>query len=188
MLRSLLTLVLAATCGEAFARGPYAVTVFGGQLLDNNWEQVFLEPHNLNFEDSGFVGGAGSARVGEPYPGLSLEIEGQIVRHFGAQTHWEINGPLATARWSRFPWNETVETSAAFGIGPSFASETPRLEVRNQGDSSATMVYWMIEVEMARPDSQWSFVGRLHHRSPAYGTFGEDGGSNALALGLRRRF
>jgi hypothetical protein len=31
-------------------------------------------------------------------------------------------------------------------------------------------------------------VGRLHHRSTAFGLFGEDGGANALVLGLRHRF
>ncbi len=188
MLRGALTIIAAALCGEAAARGAYAVTGFVGQMLDNTWEQTFIEPHKLQFEGGGIVGAAASARLAEPLRGLTLEVEGQVVRHFGAQTHWEVNAPLAVARWSRFPWGERLATSAAFAIGPSFASETPRLEVRNQGESSRAMVYWMIEVEAGRPDSDWSLVGRLHHRSTAYGTFGDDGGSNALALGLRRRF
>ena len=34
----------------------------------------------------------------------------------------------------------------------------------------------------------WSVIARLHHRSTAYGVFADSGGSNFLALGIRRRF
>lgn len=190
-MRSIIAATLAALGGvdAAFATArPHAATAFGGVMLDNVWEDVFLDPGGLVIEDSQLVGGALSTRLWRPVEGLDVEVEGQLVRHFGAQDHWEVNAPLAVARWSRFPWGETVFTSAAFGIGPSLASRVPGLEVANEGDSERVMVYWMIEVELGAPGSDWSWVGRLHHRSPAYGLFGDDGGANALAVGVRRRF
>lgn len=168
--------------------GPRALTVFGGPLLDNRWEEVFTDPAGLTVEDSYLVGLAGSLRLAEPVPGLSLEIEAQIVRHVHGQSHWEANLPVATARWDRFPWSQTLDTSAAFGLGLSIASETPAREAANEGASEAVMAYWMIELDAALPAEDWRLVGRLHHRSTAYGLFGDDGGSNALVLGLRRRF
>ena len=185
----LAALALAASApAVAVADTPHAVTAFGGALLDNVWEDVFLAPHDLRFEQSYLVGAALSTRLAEPAEGLSLEVEGQLVRHFGDQTHWEVNAPILTARWSRFPWDEALDTSAAFGLGLSWASEKPALEVENEGDSERLMAYWMIEIETETPVEHWSLIARLHHRSPAYGLFGDDGGANALALGLRRRF
>jgi hypothetical protein len=48
--------------------------------------------------------------------------------------------------------------------------------------------YLAFEVE-AKVSPAWSLVGRIHHRSGAYGTFfGVSEGSNAYLLGLRHRF
>lgn len=182
-----LVVVLKGAAASASA-SPYAATVFAGNLLNNTWEETFLDPAGLQFETSGLAGFALSADVAEPVRGLTLGVEGQLVRHFGSQSHWELNAPIGVARWSRFPWSDTVATSAAFGLGLSFASETPRLEETNEGESAATLAYWMMELELGAPASDWSVVGRLHHRSTAYGLFGDDGGANALALGVRRRF
>jgi hypothetical protein len=188
-LRPIFATVMTVAAGAAAAdTKPYAVTGFGGIMTDNSWWEVLATPWDIRFEKSHLAGIAGSARVWRPLDGLDVEIEGQVVGHFGDQTHWEFNGPLAVARWTRFPWNETVATSAAFGIGPSFATEVPAFEVERDGDSSRAMIYWVMEVEFGAPGSDWSVVSRLHHRSPAWGLAGDDGGSNALALGVRRRF
>lgn len=164
----------------------FAVTGFGGVSLDNSWEEVFIAPQDLRFEEAYLAGIALARDLGQPVTGLSFEIEGQLIRHFGSQTHWEVNAPILTARWGLFPWS--LDTTVAFGLGLSLASETPQLEVENDGDSRAVMAYWMIEVDSELPVENWRLVGRLHHRSPAYGLFGDDGGANALVMGLRRRF
>jgi hypothetical protein len=164
------------------------VTVFAGAHIDNAWEDVVLAPWEVGFEDAYLVGIAGAVRVAQPLRGLAIEVEVQVVRQFGDQDNWEVNAPILTARWSRFPWSERLDTSVAFGLGMSFASEVPDLEVALQGESSAVMPYWMIEIDSELPVENWRLVGRLHHRSSAFGAFGEDGGSNALVLGLRRLF
>ncbi len=182
----------AACAGEreseyALADKPYAATGFVGVMLDNDWWEL-VDPPGVKVEDSYFVGGAVSARIAQPIEDLDIEIEGQIVRHLHGQTHWELNAPIVVARWNAFPWDAHLNTSAAFGIGPSFASEAPHLEVENEGESQAAMVYWMAEVAFDLPADDWEVLTRLHHRSTGFGTFGEDGGANALALGVRRRF
>jgi hypothetical protein len=166
---------------------PFAVSGFGGVLLDNNYEDVFV-PGRLQFESSYLFGVAGSARIARPFDGLDIELEAQFVRHAHAQTHWELNAPIVTARWTAFPWDDYVDTSAAFGLGLSVTSETPQLEVRNEGESQPLMAYWMFELAFDLPPDDWELIARLHHRSTAYGTFGDNGGANALVLGLRHRF
>ena len=109
------------------------------------------------------------------------------MRHFGDQDHWEFNLPLI-ARWEKFSWNDVIDTSVAFGLGPSYASETPKEEVAMDGDSQQWLVYWMFELELGLPGSNWSGTFRLHHRSGAFGIVTDDGGSNVLAVGLKRHF
>jgi hypothetical protein len=177
-----------STPGEPPSAPAWAVTGFGGVTYRDKWEDTFLDPAGLTFEAPGLAGVALARRVAAPLDGLSVELEGQVVRHFGAQTHWEVNAPIVTARWSRFPWSRTLDSSVAFGLGLSLTSEKPAVEVANEGDSEQAMAYWMIEVDTELPAEDWRLVGRVHHRSPAYGLFGDDGGANALVLGLRRRF
>ncbi len=114
---------------------PSAITVFGGLMTDNDWEDA-LAPWTLDFRDSTFVGLAGSHRIGRFDDRLGFEIEGQVMRHFGDQDHWEFNLPII-GRWEAFPWDEVVDTSLAFGVGPSYASEKPKVEVANDGDTGA---------------------------------------------------
>ena len=166
---------------------PFAVSGFGGVLLDNNYDEIFT-PGRLQFESSYLLGVAGSARVARPFDSLDIELEAQLVRHVHAQTHWELNAPIVTARWTAFPWDDYLDTSAAFGLGLSVTSETPRREVRNVGESQPLMAYWMFELAFGLPPEDWELIARLHHRSTAYGTFGDNGGANALVLGLRHRF
>ncbi len=168
-------------------RPPHAVTGFAGALIDAPWEEaaVFWD---WDFQSAYPVGIAASARLARPAPGLALEAELQLVRHFGDQDHWEVNAPVMTARWLAFPWSETLDTSAAFGLGLSFASEVPAAEVALEGESEQILAYWMIELDAGLPESPWRVAGRLHHRSTAFGAFGEDGGSNALVVGVKRLF
>jgi hypothetical protein len=163
-----------------------ALAVFGGWLTDNNFEEVFV-PWELDFRSSGVVGLAGARRLGGYGKHLDFESEGQVVRHIGKQDHWEFNLPFVT-RWKTFPWDDKIDTSVAFGIGPSYATEVPNQEVAMDGDSQQWLVYWVMEAAMGPPRSDWEGLFRLHHRSGAFGVVADDGGSNILTLGVRRRF
>ena len=141
-----------------------AIAVFGGLLTNNHWEDAFV-PWTLDFSDSTLVGLAASHGISRFDNRFGFEIEGQVVRHFGDQDHWEFNLPIV-GRWEALPWDEVIDTSLAFGIGPSYASEKPKVEVAD-GDSRRLLVYWMMEIEFGPPDKSWSAIFRLHHRSGA---------------------
>ncbi len=182
--------LVAAPASPLLAQEPdprNAVTLFGGWLTDNDWEEVFI-PGDAEFRDSWLLGLAGSRRFARLGEGLSFELEGQVVRHFGDQTHWEFNLPVI-ARWETLPWDNVIDTSVAFGIGPSYASETPAEEVAREGESRRWLVYWLAELELGLPGQRdWTALARIHHRSEAFGLIADEGGSNVLAVGLRRRY
>ena len=165
---------------------PNAVTVFAGLMTDNDWQELFA-PWLIEVRDARLAGVAFSRRLGGFEGKLSFEIEGQAVRHVAGQDHWEFNLP-AIVRWEAFPWDDVVDTSFALGLGPSYASGIPKEEVAREGGSQRWLVYWVAELEFARPDTRWSAAFRIHHRSEAFGLVAKSGGSKFLAIGLKRRF
>jgi len=80
-----------------------------------------------------------------------------------------------------------VATSAAFGFGLSYATELPPVEVLLEGESHQTLVYWVLEMTAGPVNSRWAASLRIHHRSVAYGLMGDEGGMNAVGLGVRFR-
>ena len=163
-----------------------SISLFGGVMTSNRWYDTFA-PWNLEFRSSVMVGLAASHRVGPLDPRWSFEVEGQVVRHFGEQDNWEFNLPVV-ARWDAFSWDNTLDTSLAFGVGPSYTSSTPEAEVAIRGNSHRLMVYWKLEAEFAPPGEPWSAIVVLHHRSGAFNTVANEGGSNSIVIGIRRRF
>ena len=77
---------------------------------------------------------------------------------------------------------------SAFGLGLSYASELPEVEVEIEGDSEQWLIYWVAELTAGPNDAPWAITLRMHHRSPAFGLMGDEGGVNAMGLGLRWRF
>lgn len=140
----------------------------------------------MDFRDSYLLAVTVARRIGKYGDRVSFEIEGQVVKHCKDQDYWEFNG-LVAARWERFWWDDFLDTSLAFGLGPSFASQKPVVE---SGESEGqNLVYWMIELALGLPKyPQTAFITRIHHRSNAFGLVGDEGGYNALAFGLKYRF
>lgn len=103
------------------------------------------------------------------------------------QDNFEINLPLVI-RYNRAGQRLPLIGSLAFGIGLGWASEKPAIEVEYDGNSAQTLIYWMGEIGFDLPDTELEGIFRIHHRSDGYGTMSYDAGSNALAIGLRRRF
>lgn len=165
-----------------------ALTLYGARMTVNDW-QDFFTPEKVQWQDSYLVALSLSRTLGGWRERLSYAVEGQVVKHFKEQDHWEFN-LLGVLRWHPFPWDRWLETSAAFGLGPSWATRKPEIEIRNDGETDRLLVYWMLELAVAplRETPRLEIVSRIHHRSDAYGLVAEDGGSNALGLGLRYRF
>jgi len=171
--------------GVSAAERRNAVTLFGAQLTDNKWKEI-ATLDDVRMRDAYLLGIGLSREIagGETW---ALEVEGHTTRHFGAEDLWEFNG-LMVGRWRGLPWREHVPTSLAFGAGPGYATRVPAEEIAMSGSSNRLLIYWMAEVEVGLPDEPWSLLARLHHRSNGYGVVAENGGSNWLTLGVRRRF
>ena len=188
MLGVLLLAMSLLASARAEAR-PFFVAAYAGKAAEERMLDI-LTRYNTGFRDAWLLAVA---------PGLVLrdhgswrqELEGQLVRHFGDQSHWELNAAWL-ARWQQFPWNDRLATRAALGLGVSWATEIPPIEPRaklDEGESRQFLGYVAIELELAPPgEADWSGFIRLHHRSDAFGLFHDQrGGSNFITLGLRRR-
>jgi hypothetical protein len=166
-----------------------ALTAYVGRITTvNAWHDIVTGPTDVEFADAYLAALAVSytlARYRDD--ALTVETEGQAVYNFGDQSHWEFNGLMAS-RWHRFPWDERLATTAAFGVGLSYATEVPDVEVVLEGSSEQLLIYWMFEMTFALPGSRWAASIRLHHRSTGFGLLAEDGGMNALAAGVRFEF
>ena len=180
-------IILCSICNTVQADGDWGLTVYGARLTDGDLDNSAT--FRFDFEDAYLLAAALSRRIYTFRDLLDFELEGQIVKHFDKQDHWEFNG-LGISRWLPFPWDKHIDTSMAMGLGLSYATETPEIEAKNHSDTNQFLAYLMFEAAFALPDTpQWSLVTRIHHRSGAYGLFnGVTGASNAWGVGIRYNF
>ncbi len=166
----------------------YALSIYGGRMTDNSMHDFIDNVFGIDFEDSYLVTLALSRRIATYKDLASFEIEGQLVKHFKEQNHWEFNA-LVDARWEKFIWDKYLDTSFAIGIGPSYATDIPEIEIKRSDDSSHLLVYMMLELEFVLPSyPDVAFITRVHHRSNAFGVVADSGTSNVFALGFKFRF
>ena len=171
--------------------GDLAATLYAARISsEEGWEDVFINPIGADYVDEYLVVAGLSREYGRSfYDGaLKLEAEGQTAYHFGQQEYWELNAVPLLVRWHRFPWNNTIATTAGFGLGLSYTTRLPDIEVKLEGESKRLLVYWVAEITAGLPDRPWALSLRLHHRSVAYGLMGDEGGMNAVGLGVRWQF
>lgn len=172
--------------GKPVARD-YALTVYGGRLNDGDWHESFGP--GTTFIDSDLVLAALAKTLSRSADGgRSYEVEGQIAQHSGIQDNQEYN-LLWAVRWHDLFWPDTLNSTAAVGLGVSYASSLPRAEATliNNG-SEKLLAYWHLELTRGPPKHDWQASLRMHHRSTAHGLFGSQGGSNAVTLGARDGF
>jgi hypothetical protein len=157
-------------------------------MTANSMDDFVDNVGGIDFEESYLLAVALARTIAQYGDLASLEVEGQIVRHFDIQEHWELNALIA-ARWEKFYWDEYIDTSLAFGIGPSYATRRPETEQAGREETDHLLTYLMVELELGLPSHpNTSFITRIHHRSCAFGVVAEDGSSNALAFGIKHRF
>lgn len=167
---------------------PYALNIYGAKMTTNHWEDFITRSDPIEFMDSKLLVASLAKQIGPTQECLNYEIEGQIAKHFGIQDHWEFNA-LGVLRWEPFWWDRFIETSAAFGLGASYATDTPEAEVIIEGESKRWMAYWMMEIAFDLPPlPDVALITRIHHRSEAFGLIADKGGSNSLAVGLKFKF
>jgi len=176
---------------------PWAATLWGGQMIDANFGDTFLFNGRLRPE---YLLGVGlNKRLVEAGP-LALEFDSNLMGHHAysqaggefnqavpfadtpAQTFGEITGGLGLRLWVQ-PW-----LSLGFVEGVSLNTSVSNYEKTYRENYATFLNYLGFEVE-ALVSPEWSLVGRIHHRSGAYGTYsGVSEGSNAYLMGLRYRF
>ncbi|MCG6905811.1 MAG: hypothetical protein LJE63_04230 [Desulfobacteraceae bacterium] len=165
---------------------PWALLAYGAIYTEDRLDDILtLRP---SVEDSYLVALALNREFARTHRFLGWEGEGQVVKHFGDQDHFEFNA-LVVARWHHFPWNRRLDTTLAVGEGLSWATETPELEKENHSHATQMLNYLMFELTLAPPGSRWYWSGRIHHRSGVFGLFdGVHGASDFIGMGLGYRF
>ncbi len=176
---------------------PWAATVWGGQMIDSNFGDTFKFQGRLRPE---YLAGVGLQRRlldGGPF---SIEFDSTLMGHGAlsqpggaynqavpfadtpSQSFAEVTGGIGLRIWLQ-PW---LNIFAVEGV--SLLSSPSNYERTYRENYATFLNYLAFEVE-ALMSPQWSAVGRIHHRSGAYGTYsGVREGSNAYLLGLRYRF
>lgn len=152
---------------------------------------------NLRFSDTNFAGVALSRVIvpsfSIPLPftaiafhGNRIEVEGQVLRHFGGQQHWETTLTLMF-RTGQISLAGGVSVNFGVGEGLSYASERPRFEGAVDVRPTRFLNYLAFEAEFAHASMPGvSLVTRLHHRSGIFGLIApQKSGSNFIGAGLR---
>jgi hypothetical protein len=163
------------------------VSIYGGPRAD----ETLLDIATLNATYSGgnyVLVGALAREIYRYKQWVSVELEGQVGRHFGSKVdHWEFVG-LILWRWHPFPWDKDIDTSFAVGSGLSYNSDESQIELEEDEDAQRLLSYLAIELTFGLPQyPRWNLMIRIHHRSGAYGLIGESG-SNYLCGGLKFAF
>jgi hypothetical protein len=176
---------------------PWAATLWGGQMIDANFGDTFLFKGQMRPE---YLWGVGlNKRLLRAGP-LALEFDSNALLHHAAeQPGGGFNQDVAYANtpaqtFGEFTWSFGVRAwvqpwlSLAFFEGVSLNTNVSNYEKTFRENYTTFLNYLGFELEaLIKPE--WSLVGRIHHRSGAYGTYsGVSEGSNAYLVGLRYRF
>ena len=181
---------------------PWAVTAWGGQMTDATFGETFTFSGSPRPE---YLGGIGFNRKLLDADPFDIELDGNLFFHSGERSNdlryrkgvpedqrlnafinnqqfWEVTFGIGL-RWWIQPW-----LSLGVVEGVSLNSTLSNYENVSWLNSSQFLNYLAVELGV-EVNPQWSLVGRIHHRSGAYGTYGGVyEGSNGYLLGARYRF
>ncbi len=186
-----LLLICLLPVSQAFAGEEYSwsFSFYGGKWSDNRIGQILYSRARLRSSATVWAAGIGRAlhRISD---GFAVETELNFARHRGRQDHFEINAAVLMRRQCLL-WGRRLLASLAYGLGPSYAFRCPPIEQRTDRDPARLLVFMPVELAVgaARPGAPpWELIVRIHHRSGAYGVVSDAGGSNFVAVGMRRYF
>ncbi|QNJ05067.1 protein of unknown function DUF3769 [Synechococcus sp. MEDNS5] len=176
---------------------PWAITAWGGQMIDSNFGDTFL--FNGRLRPEYLLGVSMQKRIWRAGP-LAIELEADL---FGHQAYQQQGGPFNQS----VPNADTPDQAFAEGIigigarlwlqpwlsfgfveGISYNSAVSNYERTYRENFAQLLNYLAFELEAA-VSPELSLVGRIHHRSGAFGTYsGVKEGSNAYLIGVRYRW
>ncbi len=176
---------------------PWAVTAWGGQMIDSNFGDTFL--FNGRMRPEYLLGLSIQKRIWRAGP-LSLELEADL---FGHHAYSQKGGQFNQS----VPYADTPDQTFAEGIlglgarlwlqpwlsfgfveGISYNTSVSNYERTYRENYAQLLNYLAFELEAA-VSPELSVVGRIHHRSGAFGTYsGVREGSNAYLVGVRYRW
>ena len=187
---------------------PHRQRVWYASLIGAQWGEVRLPQFpikavtgDIPFRQS-YLAAAGIGRVivprfdipipftGVGLVGNSLEIEGQVVRHFGLQEHWEGTAALVLRTGELRLWGG-ASLNIGWANGLSYAFSDPKYEFGPGGvrgvDSRRLQYYMGLEAEFTLSQlPNVHLLAKLHHRSGIYGVISpRRTGSNFIGGGLR---
>lgn len=181
-----------------YDRYPYSLLYYYGITFDNPLINL-LTLHDLNrwpeqiqSLEFAYTLSENNAvrRFFNPLVGL-VQIAGNITLRNGKNEHviYEFD-PSIQFRWANFPWNDYVNTSFMLAEGMSYDTAIPSVEKKQKSNTKHLLNFMVVEVTAACPHHpRLQFVGRIHHRSGAYGLYqAGNTGSNDLTLGIRYLF
>jgi len=173
--------------GDAPVEGRWFAGLYGGQGTDGSEKEVFI--FKADYMDSYIAAVILGKELLTWNNYLRFEVEGQVVRHFGTQDHFEFNA-LFVARWLPFPWDSSLDTSFAIGDGLSYATRDSEIEVLEHEGTSKILNYLMFERALSVPRyPDWSTFARFHHRCGIFGLINRMfGGSNFIGGGVKYTF
>ncbi|MCH2565623.1 MAG: DUF3769 domain-containing protein [Prochlorococcus sp. ALOHA_A2.0_51] len=176
---------------------PWAVTAWGGQMIDSNFGDTFL--FNGRMREEYLLGLGLQKRIARAGP-FALELEADLfAHHANQQAGGEFNQSVPFADTPAQSFGEGVlgigarlwvQPWLSFGVieGISFNTAYSNYEKTYRENYAKLLNYLSFELEAA-VSQQLSLVGRIHHRSGAFGTYsGVKEGSNAYLVGLRYRW
>ncbi|MEC9452132.1 MAG: DUF3769 domain-containing protein, partial [Cyanobacteriota bacterium] len=173
---------------------PWAVTAWGGQMIDSNFGDTFL--FNGRMREEYLLGLGLQKRIARAGP-FALELEADLfAHHANQQAGGAFNQSVPFADTPAQSFGEGVlgigarlwvQPWLSFGVieGISFNTAYSNYEKTYRENYAKLLNYLSFELEAA-VSQQLSLVGRIHHRSGAFGTYsGVKEGSNAYLVGLR---
>ena len=176
---------------------PWAVTAWGGQMIDAAFGDTFL--FNGRMRPEAVLGVGVQKRIMRAGP-LAVELEADLFSHIAKQQQGgEFNQSKPYADLPAQSFGEGVlgigarvwvQPWLSFSVveGISYNSNVSLYEKTFRDNYTQLLNYLGFEVEAA-VSSDLSLVGRIHHRSGAFGSYGGvSEGSNAYMLGLRYRW
>ncbi len=170
-----------------YAEEKWFIGAYFGQASDNNFLDI-VGKSDLQLIDSYMAALTVGKELMTYNDTICLEAEGQIAKHWGVQSHAELNGVLIL-RWLPFFWDDYLDTSFGIGDGFSYASDIPVLETDESDETSRLLNYLMVELSFEIPKkASWDLFIRVHHRSGIFGLIrGVTEGSNLICTGVRYR-